>query len=102
MQDAGVGQQTDAGCLGRIDHGTMLRHAAANLAGRNQQQLVSSFEGRNQTGRLIVIGLANLDAARGQIGHFLGIAHDSDDFTGRQFFQQGFDNQSDQVGRMLQ
>src|SRR6185369_16830362 len=67
------------------------------LAGRNQQQLVGALEGGGQTGRLVVIGLANLHTARRQIGNVLRMAHGGDDFASRQFLQQGFDDKAAQL-----
>ena len=77
-QHAGVGQQRHAGGTGRVDHRAVLRGAAAQLARGDQQHLLGAGEGGLQRLGLLVVGLADLHAQRGQIGSARRLAHRGD------------------------
>ena len=101
MEDAGVGEQFDAGLFGRGDHGPVLRRALADFVqggpGRDQQQLVDAPEGRLERLRLGVVGLAGLDAFGDQVLGLLQAANGGNDLAGRQLFQKLVNNQTTQV-----
>ena len=88
MQDAGVGEQRDAGLLRRVDGVAMLRSALSDLARRDQQHFLSALERSYERSRVGVIGLADLNAQGGEIGSTRRIAHGGDDLAGRHFGQQ--------------
>ena len=78
MQDTGVGQQLYSRTLGCVDDDTMLLGALADLAGRDQQDLVRALQGGIPAGGLVVVSLANLNAESGDVLGFFYVAHGRD------------------------
>ncbi len=81
-QQAGVGQQLDAGILRGGNDGGVLRGALTDLAGRDEQQLVHALEGRFERDGLGVVGLPDLHPQDGEVGGFFRAAHGGHDLGG--------------------
>ncbi len=87
-----------AGCLGGVDYGLVLGHAAAYFGAGDQEELGGSGEGRGQGFRPLVVRFADLHAAGGEPGRLLGRADGGDDLSGgHAAVKQVLHNQAAQV-----
>ncbi len=82
VQDAGVGEQADAGAPGRVDDVAVLRHAPAQVVGGNQQHAADAGEGRVQGVRTVVVRDPGLDAEGRQFRSRLAAADGGRDPAG--------------------
>ncbi|MND97529.1 hypothetical protein D3C80_898500 [compost metagenome] len=92
MQQAGVGDKFHARRFGRIDNILVLRFTLADFAGRDQQQFFHALQRRSERRLVGVIRLTHGDALFAQRISFCRITHDCHNLTGRNGFQQVFDN----------
>jgi hypothetical protein len=72
----------------------VLGQALADLARRNQQDFLCALKRCIEGGGIGIVRPADLHAQRGEIGGLLRIAHGGDDPAGRDFGQQGLDDEA--------
>ena len=86
-----------ARALGRVDDIAVLGEPLPDFARRNEQQLGGALEGRVETCRLGVIGLADLHSQGGQIGRARGLTNRGDDLRRGHGAQQSLNDESAQL-----
>ena len=96
VQDARIGDEAHAGPLGGVDDVAVLLHTLADLARRDEKQLVDAVEGVREGFGTRIIGDANLDPEVAQApGRFaVRVAHARGDLPGRHPLQQGLDDEA--------
>src|SRR3954471_6459712 len=77
----------------------MLPYALADLACRDEQELGRAAEGGLEGGRLVVVGLANLDPARGEVLGLLRVANGGGHLRCRHFREPMLDEQAAEVAQ---
>jgi hypothetical protein len=98
LDDAGVGEQGDAGILRGADHVAVLAHALADLAAGHEQDLLGPGERLSQRSLVVVVGPADDDAAVGEVGEGVRAAARRDQLRGgNTAVQQGLDDETAEV-----
>jgi hypothetical protein len=93
-QDAGVRELRHARRVRGFEHGAVLRHPLHGLVAGDQQDAVAGAEGPGEGLGLVVVGDAQLDAARREVCGLLLVAYDCGDLLGGDRGEQLVDDET--------